>query len=115
MIGTMIGFAFAVSLVAAPALYQWTLMAGLFVLTSALCIAPIGVVKMLVPEPPPPPPRPADAAVHDALQPELLRLNLVIFVLHVVQMAMFVVLPTLLVQAGLPLSGHWRLYLPVVL
>jgi MFS family permease len=49
------------------------------------------------------------------LQPELLRLNLGIFVLHVVQMAMFVVLPPLLVDAGLPLPSHWRLYLPVVL
>ncbi len=115
MIGAMIGLAFAVSLVAAPALYQWIGMEGLFVLTAALCIAAIGVVKMLVAEPPPPPPRPADAGAHDVLQPELLRLNLGIFVLHVVQMAMFVVLPTLLVEAGLPLAGHWRLYLPVVL
>jgi MFS family permease len=115
MIGAMIGLAFALSLVAAPALYQWIGMAGLFALTGALCIAAIPVVKILVPEPPPPPPRPAGAGVHDVLQPELLRLNLGIFVLHVVQMAMFVVLPTLLVEAGLPLAGHWRLYLPVVL
>jgi MFS family permease len=115
MIGAMIGLAFALSLVAAPALYQWIGMAGLFALTGALCVAAIPVVKVLVPEPPPPPPRPAGAGVHDVLQPELLRLNLGIFVLHVVQMAMFVVLPTLLVEAGLPLAGHWRLYLPVVL
>ncbi|MGQ0653024.1 MAG: MFS transporter [Betaproteobacteria bacterium] len=115
MIGAMIGLAFALSLVAAPALYQWIGMQGLFVLTGALCIVAIAVVKMLVPEPPPPPPRPAGAGVHDVLQPELLRLNLGIFVLHVVQMARFVVLPTLLVDAGLPLAGHWRLYLPVVL
>ncbi len=115
MIGAMIGLAFALSLVAAPALYQWIGMAGLFALTGALCVAAIPVVKVLVPEPPPPPPRPAGAGVHDVLQPELLRLNLGIFVLHVVQMAMFVVLPPLLVEAGLPLAGHWRLYLPVVL
>jgi MFS family permease len=115
MIGAMIGVAFALSLVAAPALYRWIGMAGLFVLTGVLCIAALGVVKVLVPEPPAPLPRPAGAGVHEVLQPELLRLNLGIFVLHVVQMAMFVVLPTLLVQTGLPLSAHWRLYLPVVL
>jgi MFS family permease len=115
MIGAMIGFAFAVSLVAAPALYQWIGMAGLFVLTAVLCFAAIGVVKALVPEPPPPPPRPPGAGSHDVLQPELLRLNLGIFVLHVVQMSMFVVLPLLLVEAGLPVASHWRLYLPVVL
>jgi predicted MFS family arabinose efflux permease len=101
--------------VAAPALYRWIGMSGLFVLTGALCIVAIGVVKALVPEPPPPTPRPSGAGAHDVLQPELLRLNLGIFVLHIAQMAMFVVLPTLLVEAGLPLPAHWRLYLPVVL
>jgi MFS family permease len=115
MIGATIGFAFALSLVAAPALYQWIGMSGIFVLTGLLCIGAMGVVKALVPEPPPPPPRPAGAGAHEMLQPELLRLNLGIFVLHMVQMAMFVVLPPLLVEAGLPLASHWHLYLPVVL
>jgi len=115
MIGAMIGFAFALSLVAAPALYRWIGMSGLFVLTGALCIGAIGVVKALVPEPPPPAPRPPGAGAHEVLHPELLRVNLGIFVLHVVQMAMFVVLPPLLVDAGLPLPSHWHLYLPVVL
>jgi MFS family permease len=90
-------------------------MGGLFSLTGVLCIAAIAVVKLLVPEPPLPAPRPAGAGAHDVLQPELLRLNFGIFVLHLVQMAMFVVLPTLLVAAGLPLPAHWQLYLPVVL
>jgi MFS family permease len=115
MIGAMIGLAFALSLVAAPVLYQWIGMSGLFVLTGVLCIAAMGVVKSLVPEPPPPVPRPPGAGTHGVLHPELLRLNLGIFVLHVVQMAMFVVLPLLLVEAHLPLPSHWRLYLPVVL
>jgi MFS family permease len=115
MIGAMIGLAFALSLVAAPALYQWIGMGGLFAMTGALCIAAIVVVKSLVPEPPPPAPRPAGAGAHEVLHPELLRLNLGIFVLHMVQMAMFVVLPTLLVEAGLPLAAHWQLYLPAVL
>jgi MFS family permease len=115
MIGATIGLAFALSLVAAPALYQWIGMSGLFFLTGVLCVAAMGVVKGLVPEAPPPAPRPADARGGEVLQPELLRLNLGIFVLHMVQMAMFVVVPRLLVEAGLPLPAHWRLYLPVVL
>lgn len=115
MIGMTIGFAFALSLVAAPLLYEWIGMSGLFALTGVLCFAAMAVVKALVPEPPPPPPRPPGAGSHDVLQPELLRLNLGIFVLHLVQMAMFVVLPPLLVHAGLPVSDHWHLYLPVVL
>src|SRR2546426_1399160 len=46
---------------------------------------------------------------------ELLRLNAGIFVLHVVLYAMFVVVPPLVVDAGLELPEHWKLYLPVEL
>jgi predicted MFS family arabinose efflux permease len=115
MIGATIGLAFALSLVGAPALYRWIGMSGLFFLTGALCVAAMGVVKGLVPEAPPPAPRPPGARRGEVLQPELLRLNLGIFVLHLVQMAMFVVVPRLLVEAGLALPAHWQLYLPVVL
>jgi MFS family permease len=117
MIGAMIGLAFAVSLVLAPVLYQWIGMGGLFALTGVLCLAAIVLVKLVVPEVPPhegvaPP---AARALREALAPELLRVNLGIFVLHLVQMAMFVVLPLRLVEAGLELPEHWKLYLPVVL
>jgi MFS family permease len=115
MIGATIGLAFALSLVGAPVLYRWIGMPGLFFLTGGLCVAAMGVVKSLVPEAPPPAPRPAGASRSEVLQPELLRLNLGIFVLHLVQMAMFVVVPRLLVETGLPLPAHWQLYLPVVL
>jgi MFS family permease len=116
MIGSMIAFAFALSLVVAPALYRWIGMAGLFVIVGALSIAAIWVVAALVPDAPPQPrPVPGVAGLAEALGPELLRLDAGIFVLHMVQMAMFVVVPTLLVDAGLPLAEHWKLYLPVVL
>jgi predicted MFS family arabinose efflux permease len=49
------------------------------------------------------------------LHPELLRLNAGIFILHVVLYAMFVVVPPMMVEAGLELAAHWKLYLPVVL
>ena len=117
MIGAMIGLAFATSLVAAPVLYQWIGMGGLFALTGALCLLAMPVVAFIVPEVPPREDQPPAArdAMRVALAPELLRVNLGIFVLHVVQMAMFVVLPLRLVEAGLDLPSHWKLYLPVVL
>jgi MFS family permease len=114
MIGAMIGLVFALSLVGAPALYRWIGMAGLFVLTGLLSLGAIWVVKSLVPDAP----LRAHATPEgsgNVLQPELLRLNLGIFVLHLVQMAMFVVVPVRLVAAGLEVSEHWKLYLPVVL
>jgi predicted MFS family arabinose efflux permease len=47
---------------------------------------------------------------------ELLRLNFGIFALHVAQMAMFVVVPPLLVdRGGLAVTEHWKVYLPVVI
>ncbi|HEY5637080.1 MAG TPA: MFS transporter [Burkholderiales bacterium] len=119
MIGATIGFSFALSLVAAPALYRVIGMSGLFVLTGVLSLAAVWVVRALVPEATLPA-RPRDAAGRAVLReslmnPELLRLNGGIFVLHLVQMAMFVVVPTRLVSAGLELPDHWKLYLPVVL
>jgi MFS family permease len=117
MIGSMIGLMFALSLVGAPLLYRAIGMDGLFALTGLLCFAAMAVVKFLVPE------APARAAAGRAagntraavLHPELLRLNAGILVLHIVLYAMFVVLPPLVVEAGLPLVEHWKLYLPVVL
>jgi predicted MFS family arabinose efflux permease len=46
--------------------------------------------------------------------PELVRLNYGIFVLHAVLMAMFVVVPFSLRDAGLPPASHWQVYLPVM-
>ena len=116
MIGSMIGLAFALSLVAAPVLYQSIGMGGLFILIGALALAAVWLVAVAVPEPPRREPSARGATgLALVLQPELLRLNLGIFVLHVVQMALFVVLPTMLIGAGLALERHWLLYLPVVL
>jgi MFS family permease len=119
MIGAMIGFTFAFSLVGAPVLYQAIGMGGLFALTGVLALAALWVVRDLVPEVPLRahlrPEGSAGLLREAVLHPELLRLNVGIFVLHLVQMAMFVVVPPLLVSSGLALSAHWKLYLPVVL
>lgn len=114
MIGSMIGLSFALSLVAAPVLYRAIGMGGLFALVGLLAAAACALVAAVVPDAPPKPRDQGRMALRDLLQPELLRLHLGIFVLHLVQMAMFVVIPPLLVQAGLPLAAHWQLYLPVV-
>jgi predicted MFS family arabinose efflux permease len=117
MIGSMIGLTFALSLVAAPALYQAIGMAGLFALTGVLALAAIWVVWTQVPDAAPAAHAPASGAGsrRALLHPELLRLNVGIFVLHVALYAMFLVVPPQLVAAGLELESHWKLYLPVVL
>ena len=117
LIGSTIGLMFALSLVGAPLLYQAIGMAGLFALNGILCLAAMLLVRFQVPDPGPQvraaePASPLRAALLDG---ELLRLNAGIFVLHIVLYAMFVVVPPLVVQAGLALPEHWKLYLPVVL
>jgi len=116
MIGSSIGLVFALSLVGAPILYGWIGMGGLFALTGVLAL--LAIVLLLKAVPPAPPPHgheklPLRQVVFD---PDLLRLNCGIFILHLVQMAMFVVLPHALVEhGGLEAAAHWQVYLPAVL
>ena len=115
MIGSSIGLVFAVSLVAAPVLYAAIGMPGIFWLTAGLALLAIVVLRRVVPNPPHVEAKPVRFAgvLRDA---QLLRLNLGIFTLHMVQMAMFVVVPAALVARGnLPVAEHWKIYLPAVL
>ena len=107
MIGSSIGLVFAISLVAAPALYAAIGMDGLFWMTAILALAAIGLVTHVVPPAPPPPEGPRPPFRDVLLDTRLLRLNFGIFTLHLVQMAMFVVVPGLLLKYGdLPLASH---------
>ncbi len=116
MIGSSIGLVFALSLVGAPLLYGWIGMHGLFIMTGVLALGAIGLLLKAVPPAPAPHGHeklPLRRVVFDA---DLMRLNLGIFVLHMVQMAMFVVLPHALVDhGGLEVAAHWKVYLPAVL
>ncbi|GAB6080536.1 MFS transporter [Hydrogenophilus hirschii] len=118
MIGASIGLAFAGSLAVAPWLYGVVGMRGIFLLTAVMGVLALVMVARGVPNPPP-------ASTHGAPHGEaerrgfavvlrdsrLLRLDFGVFCLHFVQMAMWVVVPALLVaQAGLPVSAHWQVY-----
>lgn len=117
LVGASIGLMFALSLVVAPPLAAAIGLSGLFVLTGALSFAGIGVVIWVVPPAPALVPLVGSrlAGLSQVLtNPALLRLNVGVFVLHAVQLAMWVAVPALLVQAGLPKGGHWQAYLPAV-
>lgn len=116
MIGSSIGLVFAGSLVLAPVLYAAIGLSGIFVLTGLLSLTAIGVVLRIVPAAPPLVRKQAGGNLRVLLDPQLLRLNLGIFSLHLMQMAMFMVIPAALKTAGgLPLTDHWKVYLPAVL
>ena len=116
LVGGSIGLMFALSLVVSPLLTAWIGLSGLFWLTGVLALLGIGVVIWGAPPAPAPLTGQGRGRLRDVLaHADLMRLNLGVFVLHAVQLAMWVSVPALLVQAGLQTAQHWQVYLPAVL
>ncbi len=116
MVGGSIGLTFAISLIFSPPLTAAIGLSGLFWLTAALALLGIVVVVWFVPPAPVRPQTPEPIAHGDVLfDPQLFRLNVGAFLLHMFQTALFVVVPVLLVERGeLPSPSHWHVYLPVL-
>ncbi len=116
LVGISIALMFALSLVAAPVLVQHIGLSGLFLLTAALALTGMAVVAWVVPPEPALPTVTGRGSLREVLRDaELLRVDLGVFVLHAVQIAMWMAVPALLVQAGLDTQHHWYVYLPAVL
>ena len=115
LVGGSIALSFALSLVIAAPIYRMISLSGIFVVLAVLGVGAMFVAYYVLPSTKP------EAKVQQAslkevfFRPELMRLNAGVFVLHATQVAMFLVVPRLLVEAGLPLASHWQVYLPVVL
>ncbi len=117
IVGSSIGLTFAFSLVASPVLAHYIGVSGLFWLTAVLSLAAGWVTYRVVPD--------APLVRKDAgtgsdwkatvFNPDLLRLNAGIFILHMAMMAVFVVIPVEMSRLGLPVSEHWQVYLPAVI
>jgi len=119
-IGMSIGLSFALALVLGPMLHGWFGVDGIFWITAILALGGIMVAKFLVPTP-------VLSRFHrDAgveiswfrqafSDPQLLRLDTGIFILHFILVSMFMVMPGILRDSfGLDLEHHWHLYLPVL-
>ena len=116
LVGASIGLMFALSLLLAPLLVAEIRLAGLFALTGLLALAGVAVVHWWVPAEPLQHKDTPRGKLSEVLQHAgLLRLNAGVFILHAVQLSMWVALPALLVQAGLEKDHHWWVYLPAVL
>ena len=116
LVGGSIGLMFALSLVVSPLLTAWIGLSGLFWLTGVLALLGVAVVIWGVPPAPAPTPEQGRGRLRDVLvHADLMRLNVGVFVLHAVQLAMWMSVPALLVQAGLQTAQHWQVYLPAVL
>jgi len=116
LVGSSIALMFALSLVLAPLLASQVGLHGLFAMTGGLALAAIAsVVWWVPPSPPVTADRPRGRLREVLYNPALLRLDIGVFVLHAVQLAMWVAIPALLVSAGLDKARHWQIYLPAVL
>jgi MFS family permease len=116
LVGGSIALMFALSLIAAPLLGGLIGLHGLFALTGVLALAGIAVVIWWVPpEPVEHNNRPRGSVAEVLKDAALLRLDFGVFILHAVQLAMWVAIPALLVGAGLDKASHWQVYLPAVL
>ena len=121
MIGISIGIAFAVSMVAGPMLAPLIGLQGLFIITAGGALCGIAIVHFMVPHIViSKAPRGETVAIPALLgnlakDPQLLRLNLGIFILHMTLTAMFIALPLQLQNMQLSPENHWHLYLPALL
>lgn len=119
-IGMSIGLSFALALVFGPMLHGWFGVEGIFWITAILASGGILVAKFWVPTPMMTRfHRDAEVELSWFRQaisdPQLLRLDTGIFILHFILVSQFVVMPFILRdQFGLDLEHHWQLYLPVL-
>ncbi len=120
-IGVSIGFSFALSMVLGPVLNKHIGMSGLFIVTAVMAVVAMVILFTLVPDP-------DESIFHrDAqvnptqfrmvlMDTQLLRLDIGIFILHMILMASFMAIPLMLqYQADFHVNEHWKLYLPVFL
>ncbi|MFT5576580.1 MAG: MFS family permease [Bermanella sp.] len=119
-IGASIGLSFAVALVLGPIVSSRLGLPGLFWLTAVLAVVGIVLLWAVVPsarslsrnaEV-----RSLPAMISRCLSdPDLMRLNIGVFSLHLMLTALFVAVPSHLEAGGLPLSQHWQVYLPMLM
>lgn len=119
-IGMSIGLSFALALVFGPMLHGWFGVEGIFWITAVLAMGGIAVAKFWVPTPVLTRfHRDAEVEISWFRQaisdPQLLRLDTGIFILHFILVSMFVVMPGIIRDnLGFSLEEHWKLYLPVL-
>jgi MFS family permease len=117
LVGASIGLMFALSLVLGPLLSAWGGLSAIFSLTLVLALCGVTIVRFWTP---PEPALPAAGRVRHSLwgllvHRDLIRLNFGVFALYAVQLASWVSIPALLIQAGVASADHGWVYLPAVL
>lgn len=121
VIGATVGLSFGLAMVLGPLIAAGTGLHGLFLFTSVMALASLALIFLFVPTPvavvrDSPRRRMLPALWRVLRHPGLFRLDLGVFLLHLVMVAVFVVVPpSLITYEQLPPERHWLIYLPVIL
>ncbi len=115
ILGAGMGLAFIGALVAGPVVAGVIGVTGIFHITGVLALCAIPVVLWLVPSAPRP--RASNAGVLAVLRdPQLLRLDIGILLLHALLTGLFIAAPFAIADTlHLASEQHWKLYLPVLI
>lgn len=121
VVGVSIGFSFVLALMLGPVLGQWAGLSGLFWITAWLAVAVLPLVWWTVPavnlassDPEVQPVRAQARAIF--FNAQLLRLDIGIFILHMLLTALFIAVPFAVRDTlGLGTGQHWQVYVPVLL
>lgn len=120
-IGASIGVSFSLALVLGPLVTAWGGLPAVFWVTAVLAVLGLVILFKVVPTPVVGQRHRDSQAIPELMRniisnPQLLRLDFGIFVLHFVLMASFLVMPELLEQQlGIARVHHWWVYLPLLL
>ncbi|WP_420589672.1 MFS transporter [Bacterioplanoides sp.] len=117
-IGASIGLSFSVALVLGPWLASMGGLSTIFFITAILAIAGVFVTLFVIPNPAQLPHRDSSAVLSEVKKQlsnrQLWPLNIGIFILHALMVAIFVAIPLQLKQQGLAAEQHSWVYLPVL-
>lgn len=120
MLGMSIGLSFGLAIMLGPLLSRVAGLSGLFYATAVFAVLGIAVLYLWVPTPTRLGAQAEIAPAKELLgrclsHLELMRLNFGVFSLHFVLMAMFLAVPSALVDQGVAAVQHWQVYLPILL
>jgi predicted MFS family arabinose efflux permease len=120
-IGMTIGISFSVAMIIGPLINEWIGLHGIFWVTTGLALIGILLILWVVPEPPTLHSHRDAGIIKDYLMsalrnPTLIRMNIGVFILHMILSANFTVIPLIFRDTlGFASVEHWRIYLPVLI
>jgi MFS family permease len=117
VMGAGMGFAFVLALILGPVAEGLLGVPGIFRMTAVLSLLTLPLIWWAAPQPEQSTPHNRAGGFGGAFSdPELLRLNGGILVLHALVPCVFLAVPLLIQkQLNLPLAQHWKVYLPVLI